>query len=301
MNIDQLIKNTASLIAEDEKQASSRVGNILPDKEKIIQILRSLRRVIFPRFFENETAMLSSAEYFIGNTLSEIYRELATQIEAAFLYRDPADNKDMASERARQIASVLIEKLPEIRGLLLCDVEAGYNGDPAAKSREEIIVSYPGLLAIFVYRVAHVLYCENVPLIPRIMTEYAHSRTGIDINAGAKIGENFFIDHGTGVVIGETTVIGNNVKLYQGVTLGALSTRSGQMLSSVKRHPTIGNDVTVYANATVLGGETVIGDGTIIGGGCFITKSVPAGTKVTMKNPEMNFKGTSPSAEKWEI
>lgn len=301
MNIDQVIKSTASLIAEDEKRSSAKEGSVLPDKEKIIGVLRAIRRVIFPRFFENETAMLSSAEYFIGNTLSEIYRELAAEIELAFLYRDPEEQQKEASEQAKRIASVLIERLPAIRALLLRDVEAGYNGDPAAKSREEIIVSYPGLLAIFVYRVAHVLYCENVPLIPRIMTEYAHSRTGIDINAGATIGEYFFIDHGTGVVIGETTVIGNNVKLYQGVTLGALSTRSGQMLSSVKRHPTIGNDVTVYANATVLGGETVIGDGTIIGGGCFITKSVPAGTKVTMKNPEMIIKGTAPTKEKWEI
>ena len=163
-------------------------------------------------------------------------------------------------------------------------MEAGFNGDPAAKSKAEIIVSYPGLFAIFVYRIAHVLYLENVPLIPRIMTEYAHSKTGIDINAGAVIGEYFFIDHGTGVVIGETTVIGNNVKLYQGVTLGALSTRSGQELAGVKRHPTIGDHVTIYANSTVLGGETVIGNGVIIGGSCFITKSVPDNTKVSMKD-----------------
>ena len=185
--------------------------------------------------------------------------------------------------------------------MLLKDVQAGFDGDPAAKSRQEIISSYPGVFAIFVYRMAHELYLKNVPFIPRVMTEYAHSRTGIDINPGADIGEYFFIDHGTGVVIGETTKIGNNVKLYQGVTLGALSTRKGQLLAEVKRHPTIENNVTIYSGATILGGETVIGANSIIGGNTFITESVPPYTKVSLKAPEMTFQVDPPKKdeEKW--
>ena len=170
------------------------------------------------------------------------------------------------------------------------ELQAGFDGDPAAKSKEEIIFSYPGFYAIYVYRLAHVLYLENVPFIPRIMSEYAHGYTGIDINPGATIGEYFFIDHGTGVVIGETTEIGRNVKLYQGVTLGALSTRQGQLLANVKRHPTIRDNVTIYSNSSVLGGETVIGENTIIGGNTFITASIPANTKVSAKSPELVIK-----------
>ena len=181
--------------------------------------------------------------------------------------------------------------------MLLKDVQAGFDGDPAAKSKEELIFSYPGFLAIYVYRLAHILYLEEVPFIPRIMTEYAHDHTGIDINPGATIGEYFFIDHGTGVVIGETTTIGNNVKLYQGVTLGALSTRKGQQLSGVKRHPTIEDNVTIYSNSSVLGGETVIGENTIIGGNTFITESIPANSKVSAKSPELVIKKPRTHAE----
>ena len=177
------------------------------------------------------------------------------------------------------------------------DVQAGYDGDPAAKSREEVVFSYPGLFAIFVYRIGHEFYMQDVPFLPRIMTEYAHSRTGIDINSGATIGEYFFIDHGTGVVIGETTEIGNYVKLYQGVTLGALSTRSGQKLSGKKRHPTIEDHVTVYSGASILGGETVIGEGVIVSGGAFVTKSVPPFTKVIVKNPELQIKDSNVKVE----
>ena len=183
-----------------------------------------------------------------------------------------------------------MKRLPEIQKMLLKDVQAGFDGDPAAKSKEEIIFSYPGFYAIYVYRIAHELYLEKVPFIPRIMSEFAHGKTGIDINPGATIGEYFFIDHGTGVVIGETTKIGNNVKIYQGVTLGALSTRMGQQLADVKRHPTIEDNVTIYSNSSVLGGETVIGENTIIGGNTFITESIPANTKVSAKSPELVIK-----------
>ena len=180
-------------------------------------------------------------------------------------------------------------------------MQAGFDGDPAAKSKEEIIFSYPGVFAIYVYRLAHILYQNKVPFIPRIMTEYAHGKTGIDINPGAEIGEYFFIDHGTGVVIGETTEIGNNVKLYQGVTLGALSTRQGQQLANVKRHPTIRDNVTIYSNSSVLGGETVIGENTIIGGNTFITESIPANTKVSAKSPELVIKKPRNSVSKTDV
>jgi serine O-acetyltransferase len=169
-------------------------------------------------------------------------------------------------------------------------VQATFEGDPAAKCKEEIIFSYPGFYAIFIYRIANLLYKQSVPFIPRMMTEHAHDRTGIDINPGATIGEYFFIDHGTGVVIGETTKIGNRVKIYQMVTLGALSPRKGQSLAGVKRHPTVEDDVTVYSGASILGGETVIGKGAVIGGNCFLTESVAAGARVSAKQPELIIK-----------
>ena len=196
---------------------------------------------------------------------------------------------------------MLFRSLPEIQKTIFKDVEAGFNGDPAANSRGEIIVSYPGLFAIFVYRIAHILYTLDIPMIPRMMTEYAHGKTGIDINPGATIGEYFFIDHGTGVVIGETTTIGKNVKIYQGVTLGALSTRKGQALSGVKRHPTIEDDVTIYSGSSILGGETVVGKGAIIGGNAFITSSIAPNTKVIVKNPELILEMSENTKEKKNV
>ena len=184
----------------------------------------------------------------------------------------------------------LIERLPAIRAAMDTDLDAAYHGDPAAFNKPEIILAYPGLFAIMVNRIAHELYEMKIPLLPRMMTEYAHACTGIDIHPGAKLGNYFFIDHGTGIVIGETAVIGDHVKIYQGVTIGALSTRDGQSLHGKKRHPTIESNVTVYANASILGGETVIGEGAVIGGNAFITASVAPGTKVSIKNPEHHFK-----------
>ncbi len=300
--MNNIIKQAAKLLSEsyDTCNIDGSVKTCkLPSRDTIIDILRKIKRVIFPGYFGSEMLSGETAEYFAGHLLNEIHQGLAEQIAIAF--RMYSETKDDSEELAQKASEALITAIPEIRRLLLCDVEAGFNGDPAAKSRSEIIVSYPGLLAIFVYRVAHILYEKNVPMIPRIMTEYAHSKTGIDINAGATIGEYFFIDHGTGVVVGETTVIGNYVKLYQGVTLGALSTRSGQELAGVKRHPTIGDNVTIYANSTVLGGETVIGNGVIIGGNAFITKSVPDHTKIIVKSPEMIFKNPKVQPETWEI
>lgn len=198
--------------------------------------------------------------------------------------------------RALEITHSFLSKIPDLRDVLETDVQAGYEGDPAAFNTDEVIFSYPGIYAITVNRIAHELYLLGVPLIPRMMTEHAHSLTGIDIHPGAAIGEYFFIDHGTGVVVGETTIIGKYVKIYQGVTLGALSTRGGQSLRGVKRHPTLEDNVTVYSGASILGGETVIGTGAVIGSNAFITSSVPAHTRVSIKNPELQFKDRSKKA-----
>lgn len=296
-------------------------GRHLPSRSTIILLLKELRRIMFPGYFGDENLSAYVGDYFAGSHLNHVYQNLKEQIITALVYKSEAhrDDKDTqvnteepiltleaAGEQAEDICRYFISRLPYIQEMLLKDVQAGYDGDPAAQSKEDIIASYPGLFAIYVYRIAHELYQKQVPFIPRIMTEYAHSRTGIDINSGAEIGEYFFIDHGTGVVIGETTVIGNHVKLYQGVTLGALSTRMGQQLAGVKRHPTIEDHVTIYSGSTILGGNTVIGRGTVIGGNAFITESVAAETKVIVKNPEMTFKGSG-SPEKdmnnwvWEI
>mgnify|MGYP000376403809 CR=1 FL=1 len=268
----------------------SRGERCLPDRSCIIRILKDLKRVMFPGYFGEENIALISPQYFIGDRLIDIYGKLKPQVEISLYYRDfEKYTQEEISERAEEVCETFFKKLPYVQQMLLKDVQAGFDGDPAAKSREDVVISYPGLFAIFVYRIAHELYVQDVPFLPRIMTEYAHSRTGIDINSGAQIGEYFFIDHGTGVVIGETTEIGDYVKLYQGVTLGALSTRKGQQLAGTKRHPTIGDHVTIYANSTILGGETVIGCDSIIGGNSFITESVPAHTRVSIKSPELTL------------
>ena len=263
-------------------------GRRLPNRSVIIDIVRDLKSIVFPGYFSTDTSATVFPEYYVGHRLNDIYDRLKNQIEIALLYH--GEEPEEAAARADRTTCGFFEQLPEIQRLLLTDVQAGFDGDPAAKSKEEIIFSYPGLFAIYVYRLAHILYKEEIPFIPRVMSEYAHGRTGIDINPGATIGEYFFIDHGTGVVVGETTEIGNNVKLYQGVTLGALSTRKGQQLANVKRHPTIRDNVTIYSNSTVLGGETVVGENTIIGGNTFITESIPANTKVSAKSPELVIK-----------
>lgn len=262
----------------------------LPNRKIIIDMLEELRRVIFPGYYGDENITATLPEYFIGNALTHIYDMLYQQVDAALSYK--CDGSPSCCGRTEEVCKTFFDKIPYIQEMLLKDVQAAFEGDPAAKSKEEVIFSYPGLYAICVYRIAHELYVQNVPFIPRIMTEHAHGKTGIDINSGASIGEYFFIDHGTGVVIGETTTIGNHVKIYQGVTLGALSTRSGQQLSGVKRHPTIEDHVTIYAGSTILGGETVIGREAVIGGNAFIVESIAPGTKVTVKTPELTFKVT---------
>ncbi|MCX4325702.1 MAG: serine acetyltransferase [Lachnospiraceae bacterium] len=271
-------------------------GCCMPGRDCIIHIILKLRQIMFPGYFDDEYLGRTVPEYFVGHNILQIYDDLLYQVKSAFIQVSEEDvTEKEITAKCEKICMEFFSSLGNIQNILLKDVEAAYNGDPAAKTKQEIIFCYPGLLAIFVYRIAHELYKMGVPLIPRIMSEYAHSRTGIDINPGASIGEYFFIDHGTGVVIGETTIIGNNVKIYQGVTLGALSTRSGQLLRDIKRHPTIEDNVTIYSSASILGGETVIGRGSVIGGNAFITESVPPGTRVSVKNPEHTFTDKSAS------
>lgn len=287
---------------EAEEIFFTKPGLSFPNRSSIIGILKDLRRLMFPGYFGNESLTGSNPDYFVGHSLMHLNSELNQQVYAALAYCTEVStcNQEIQA-KADEICLSFFSKLSSIQQLLLKDVQAAFDGDPAAQSKEDVILSYPGLFAIFVYRIAHELYNAKVPFIPRIMTEYAHSRTGIDINAGATIGEYFFMDHGTGIVIGETTIIGNNVKIYQGVTLGALSTRMGQQLSGVKRHPTIEDNVTIYSNASILGGETVIGAGSIIGGSAFIIESVPPNTRVSVKNPELTFKSPRNSSSNWDI
>jgi serine O-acetyltransferase len=270
------------------------------NRSVIIETVEKLRSLIFPGYFGKKGITSGSVEYYAGDVLEEVSFNLSAQIARALRHGDAfaeADEK-IVECKAEELTFMFLSKLPEIRNYLAMDVSAAYDGDPAAYSKDEIISSYPGLYAIMVSRLAHELYLLNVPLLPRIMTEHAHGVTGIDIHPGAAIGHHFFIDHGTGIVIGETTVIGNFVKIYQGVTLGALSTRGGQTIRGVKRHPTIEDHVTIYSGASILGGTTVIGEGVVIGSNAFVTKSVPEKTKVSVKNPELQYKQDEQSG--WE-
>ncbi len=291
--VKESIKNVAEKLALNYKeQGIFEMGNgeKLPKRNEIIDLVKELQRVMFPGYFGTENTAYVSLENFAGNTLAAIYEKMNKQIKIALAYVEQTKDKPKIKEQGEKLTLAFMEQIPHIQELLWKDVEAEFAGDPAANSKEEIIFCYPGMLAIFVYRIAHVLYELKVPFIPRIMSEYAHSETGIDINPGATIGEYFFIDHGTGIVIGETTVIGNHVKIYQGVTLGALSTQKGQELSGVKRHPTIEDNVVIYANTTILGGETVVGRNSVVAGNSFVTTSIPRDTKVSANMPELRYK-----------
>lgn len=294
MNAKNVIANIANELEENYKQQGLFELDIemkMPNREDIIYIINEVRRVMFPGYFGTENTAYVNLSNFAGNTIAGVYERLFKQIKIALKYQGKIDGQEVkdVDDKSESIALEFVKELPALQILIMKDVEAELQGDPAASSKEEIIFSYPGLYAIYVYRIAHVLYELNVPIIPRIMTEHAHSKTGIDINPGANIGEYFFIDHGTGIVIGETTVIGNHVKIYQGVTLGALSTMKGQALSGVKRHPTIEDNVVIYANTTILGGDTVVGHDSVVAGNTFVTKSVPANTKVSTFAPELQM------------
>lgn len=272
-------------------------------KDTLIEVVEEIRKILFPGFFDNNRARSEYIKFLVGERIEFIQYHLKKQVAKALgnLEMCADCKKSTINQEAEKIVYEFLGKLTTIREYLYTDVEAAYNGDPAAYSTDEIIFSYPGLFAISVYRIAHELWLLKVPMIPRIMTEYAHSKTGIDIHPGATIGKYFFIDHGTGIVIGETTVIGDNVKIYQGVTLGALSTRKGQKLKGVKRHPTIGDNVTIYSGTTILGGDTVIGSNATIGGNAFIVNSVSEGMRVSVRNPQLEFtNGNTNSSEFWD-
>ena len=293
---DKKIENLVGEIAETYRYDSGINfidASNLPMRDEILEILDLLFEVLFPGYTGKRTLTKSNINFIIGDILCQVYTELSGQMERAFQYQcrikkcEGCDCRTMAEN----VTQHLLTQLPKVRELLKGDVGAAFDGDPAAKSYEEIVISYPCITAIATYRIAHELYLKQVPLIPRIMTECAHAKTGIDIHPGAKIGKNFFIDHGTGVVIGETTVIGNNVKIYQGATLGALSfpkDERGKIIKGGKRHPTIEDNVTIYAEATILG-DVVIGKGAVIGGNVWIKESVPAGVTVSSPNPDLVY------------
>ena len=294
-DFENKIESLVNLIKDDYRQ--NRVIDKLdifqqPSKGEIIKILNKLQSIMYPGYFRNNVYKF----YTIGNNMSMLLEDALFNLikQTNLVLKQDMRYKEMPADKIEKISRekimIFMEKIPLIREYLNTDIEAAYLGDPAAYSKEEIIFSYPGLYAIFVNRIAHQLYKLDIPVIPRIMTEYAHGLTGIDIHPGAAIGKYFFIDHGTGVVIGETTIIGDNVKIYQGVTLGALSTNGGQKLKNIKRHPTLGNNVTVYSGPSILGGDTVIGNNVVIGGNCFIISSVSEGSKVVMKPFEMIYK-----------
>ncbi len=267
----------------------------LPSREKAIDLLERCQDILFPGYFRNQDIDKVNLEYRVGIDVSALYDRLATEITYAIRHECIRHNQPCqhCDQQGMQIAFDFLESLGTLRRLLATDVRAAYAGDPATSSYDEIIFCYPGIKAITIYRIAHRLYELEVPILPRIMTEYAHSVTGIDIHPGAEIGESFFIDHGTGVVIGQTCQIGNHVKIYQGVTLGALSfsrDESGNLERHSKRHPTLEDNVTVYAGTTILGGDTIIGKNSVVGGNVWLTKSVPANSKVLLNPPELIIK-----------
>ena len=258
-----------------------------PDKEIIIDMIGKLLRIVYPGSSRDRSYRIYNARHNLSMLIEDVMYNLNKQI--TIVLRSTMEGTE-AQQKAQELSLEFFRAIPGIRAIAQTDVEAFYEGDPAAFSVDEIIFCYPGLFAITVYRLAHVLYTLGVPMLPRIMTEHAHSVTGIDINPGATIGKYFFIDHGTGIVVGETTIIGDHVKVYQGVTLGALTTRGGQSLRGKKRHPTIEDNVTIYAGASILGGGTVIGRDSVIGSNVFITHSIPACTTVSVKSQELQFK-----------
>lgn len=296
--VDRIVANYAS---------DSRTRHVdrgyLPSHSELVRIIEMLLEVSYPGYFGRQNLSTKNVRYHVGDLLPrlaqslymQIFRSLchSNEIEGNYDPNGPSDQALPIDRRAREMALEFLDKIPAVRDMLAFDVQAAYDGDPASANTDEVILAYPGLLATTIHRYAHELYAMQVPLMPRTMSEWAHRETGIDIHPGARIGRSFFIDHGTGVVIGETTDIGDNVKVYQGVTLGALSflkDERGRMVRGYKRHPTVRNSVTIYANAIILGGDTVIGEGATIGGSTFLTSSVPAGCTVTTSPPELTVR-----------
>lgn len=293
----------------DDYRADTRAQRInrhfFPSRKEISEILELLFSLFYPGFFGREDVSDANVSYHVGMTLTELDEKLHRQIERCLCHgAELADSNDdvvpPCRSKARVVTTAFLEKLPDLRRSLIDDLQAAFDGDPAAKSLDEIVLAYPGLLAVTVHRVAHELHKLRVPMLPRVMSEWAHEKTGADIHPGAQIGPRFFIDHATGVVVGETTEIGANVKLYQGVTLGALSfpkDEDGNLVRGNKRHPTVRDNVTIYANATVLGGRTVLEEGSVIGGSVFVTRSVPAGSRIALKPAEVTLSPLKPGED----
>jgi serine O-acetyltransferase len=288
--VNQLVKGFIS------KKWSSHIEPVpIPSKQEVVDLVQQAQRILFPGFFTPMNLRPTSLEYHLGQNLTLFYESLAKQVSSAIRHDCFRHNQTCTKcgERSDHIAGEFIKALPQIRELLESDINATLEGDPAATNADEVIFSYPGLLAIMVYRLANKLIELEVPIIPRILSEYSYHRTAIDIHPGATIGDSFFIDHGAGVVIGATSTIGSRVRIYQGVTLGALSLPkgAGELLKNTRRHPTIEDDVIIYANATILGGETVIGARSIVGGNVWLTESIGPDTKVLLKQPELIYIG----------
>jgi serine O-acetyltransferase len=295
----------AAIVASDLAEPVTRHidAGSLPSRDAVIDLVKKLRELLFPGYFGKQNLTSQTLEYYVGELLGEIRGLLFEQVRNVIRHQATRHGNPLCDfdGTAEAIVQAFLATIPRLRATLATDVQAAFEGDPAAGDTDEVIFSYPGIFAITAHRIAHELFLLKVPLIPRIMSEYAHALTGIDIHPGATIGEFFFIDHGTGVVIGETTTIGRYAKIYQGVTLGALSTRGGQSLRGVKRHPTLEDGVTVYSGASILGGETVIGKDAVISSNVFVTQSVPSETRVTVKNPELQYRNRQPQEFKQEI
>lgn len=288
--IEKAIRNCVNGLFSGDLHLSDKNLAFIPSKDEIICVLDEIKKLFYPKYFNSKVMSKDECEAH----LERIAQKLLKQVELAFSYEisqtcHAVKNCDGINEKSLLVCENFINKLPEIFALLTLDIQATLEGDPAARNVDTILLTYPGIEAIFTYRLANLLYKQNVPIIPRIMTEYAHSKTGIDIHPGATIGKSFVIDHGTGIVIGETTEIGDYVKIYQGVTLGAISLKNAGELVGKKRHPTLKNNVTIYSGATVLGGNTVIGEGATIGSSAFVTKSVDDGVTVAIEKPKLRL------------
>jgi serine O-acetyltransferase len=300
---DELKEELLDSYLKDER-ARRIAQRYLPSREAIVEILNAVLDLMYPGYFGRQDLNRENLGAHVAHMVTALVPKLEREIEHCLCYgREREASRPEFGEcapRAREVAQIFLHRLPEIRALLIRDVQAAFDGDPAALNLDEIILAYPGVLAVSVYRIAHALYDLGVPMMARIMTEWAHSKTGCDIHPGATIGAAFFIDHATGVVIGETTHIGEGVKLYQGVTLGALSLpkdASGHIIRGRKRHPTVESGSTLYANATVLGGQTVVGADSVIGGSVFLTHSVPPRSRVSLKEPELRVLTRDGAAE----
>ena len=295
----------AILDSYESDKSTQRIGQMfLPSRSRIVEIIDEVRQLLFPGYFGHKVLTAESVRYHVGNVLVHLGADLKDQINHCLCsepHQEQCCGEDSCRAEAEKRAREFLARIPVVRRMLAMDAQAAYDGDPAAKSISEIIYCYPGFYAVTVYRIAHELHHLSVPLMARIMAEHAHSVTGTDIHPGAEIGKSFFIDHATGVVIGETSRIGDNVKIYQGVTLGAMSfpkDERGRVIKGIRRHPTIEDNVTIYANATILGGQTVIGQGVTVAGNTFVTTSITADSVVTHEAPKLHIKDKGRSSDK---